>query len=166
MNRRDAVTRIAAVTGSIAGTSAVASVAWAQTGATPSPARPEPLDRDQVHKFVVAAHGDLEAVKAMLAEEPRIVNATWDWGAGDFETALGGASHMARPDIARFLLEHGARMDVFCATMLGKIDVVKACVDDDPAIVHVKGPHGIPLLRHAELAKQESVVRLLKAAGA
>jgi hypothetical protein len=34
--------------------------------------------------------------------------------------------------------------------MLGKIDIVKAAVTAFPNIVHVPGPHKIPLLAHAE----------------
>ena len=108
------------------------------------------LDRARVKRFVVAGHFNLAAVKSMLAEEPRLINGAIDWGKGDFETALGGASHMGRRDIAEFLLEHGARMDIFAATMLGKIDIVRAAVAAFPGIVHVPGPHGIPLIAHAE----------------
>ncbi|HVT39217.1 MAG TPA: ankyrin repeat domain-containing protein [Gemmatimonadaceae bacterium] len=134
----------------------------AQTGAARSPA----LDLELVKKFVAAAHTKLDDVKAMLDAEPHLVNATWDWGGGDFETGLGGASHMGRPDIASYLLEKGARMDVFCATMMGKMEIVKACVADTPGIVHVKGPHGITLLRHAVMGKQEALVKVLMDAGA
>jgi len=108
------------------------------------------FDRARVKRFVIAGHGNLAAVKAMLAEEPRLINGAIDWGNGDFETALGGASHMGRRDIAEYLLEHNARMDIFAATMLGKIDIVKAAVAAFPNIVQVPGPHGIPLLVHAE----------------
>ena len=101
-------------------------------------------------RFVIAGHGNLAAVKAMLAEEPNLINGTIDWGNGDFESALGGASHMGRRDIAEFLLEHNARLDIFAATMLGKLDVVKAAVAAFPNIVQVPGPHGIPLIVHAE----------------
>ena len=101
-------------------------------------------------RFVIAGHGNLAAVKAMLAEEANLINGTIEWGNGDFETALGGASHMGRRDIAEYLLEHNARMDVFAATMLGKLDIVKAAVAAFPNIVHVPGPHGIPLIVHAE----------------
>jgi hypothetical protein len=128
--------------------------------------KPPPLDADLVKAFVGAAHAKLDEVKSMLEKEPRLVNATWDWGGGDFETALGGASHMGRPDIAALLLSRGARMDVFCAAMMGKVDVVSACLDDDKAIVNVKGPHGISLLRHAQAGKQDMVVKLLTQAGA
>ena len=108
------------------------------------------FDRARVKRFVIAGHRNLAAVKAMLAEESNLINGAIDWGNGDFETALGGASHMGRRDIAEFLLEHNARMDIFAATMLGKLDIVKAAVAAYPNIVHVAGPHGIPLIVHAE----------------
>src|ERR1700724_2301114 len=108
------------------------------------------IDRARVKRFVIAGHVNLAAVKKMLAEDPTLINGAIDWGNGDFETALGGASHMGRRDIAEFLLAHNARMDIFAATMLGKIDIVKAAVTAFPNIVHVPGPHKIPLLAHAE----------------
>jgi hypothetical protein len=109
-----------------------------------------PLDRARVKRFVIAGHMNLPAVKAMIAEEPTLINGAIDWGHGDFETALGGASHVGRRDIAEYLLEHNARMDIFAATMLGLIDIVSAAVAAFPNIVHVPGPHGIPLIAHAE----------------
>ena len=108
------------------------------------------FDRPRVKRFVIAGHVNLPAVKAMLAEEPNLINGAIDWGNGDFETALGGASHMGRRDIAEYLLEHNARMDIFAATMLGRLDIVTAAVAAFPNIVHVPGPHGIPLILHAE----------------
>jgi hypothetical protein len=163
------------IAGGTAGTSALlAQNAQPQTAPAsppqPSPAktpeRPPRLDADQVHDFVVAGHFDLEKVKAMLALQPALINATWDWGAGDWETALGGASHMGNKPIAEYLLAHGARMDVFCATMLGKTEILKAFLVDDPKVVALKGPHGIPLVRHAQAGKQDALVELLVAAGA
>ena len=108
------------------------------------------FDRARVKRFVIAGHGNLAAVKAMLAEEPNLINGAIDWGGGDFETALGGASHMGRRDIAEYLLEQNARLDIFAATMLGKLAIVKPAVVAFPNIVHVPGPHGIPLIVHAE----------------
>jgi hypothetical protein len=163
------------IAGGTAGTSALlAQAAQPQTAPAsppqPSPAktpeRPPRLDADQVHDFVVAGHLDLEKVKAMLALQPALINATWDWGAGDWETALGGASHMGNKPVAEYLLAHGARMDVFCATMLGKTEILKAFLVDDPKVVALEGPHGIPLVRHAQAGKQDALVELLVAAGA
>jgi hypothetical protein len=114
------------------------------------------IDRAKVKRFVIAGHFNLEAVKEMLAAEPGLINGAIDWGNGDFETALGGASHMGRRDIAEFLLEHNARMDVFAATMLGKLDIVKAAVAAFPNVVNVLGPHKIPLIAHAEKGGEQA----------
>ena len=65
-------------------------------------------------------------MKKLLEKEPALLNATMDWGGGDWETGLGGASHMGRRDIVEFLLEQGARIDIFCAAMMGQLDAVKA----------------------------------------
>jgi hypothetical protein len=108
------------------------------------------LEAKLVQEFVGNAHGDLDRVKELLAQEPALVNATWDWGGGDFETALGAASHMGRKDIANFLLGHGARLDIFAATMLGKLEIVKATLEAYPETIKTPGPHGIPLIAHAE----------------
>ena len=103
-----------------------------------------------VEAFVGAAHGDLDRVTEMLTEDKELANATWDWGGGDWETALGAAAHMGRRDIAEHLMAHGARMDVFAAAMLGELDVVKAILVANPSACDFPGPHGISLLDHAE----------------
>jgi hypothetical protein len=165
ISRRAAIARTASVAGALAASSALpAAQLWSQ--ATTEKPRPAPLAPDLVREFVVSAHTNLEKTKTMVEAEPGLINATWDWGGGDFETALGGASHMGRPDIAAFLLSKGARMDLFCATMMGKAEVVRSCIADNPAIVQVKGPHGITLLRHAVMGKQDAIAAVLKEAGA
>lgn len=123
------------------------------------------LDSELVRTFVNDAHGDLESVKALLAEQPALVNATWDWGGGDWETGLGAAAHMGRRDIALLLLGHGARMDLFAAAMLGHLDVVQAMLTAMPEARGHPGPHGIPLLKHAEAGGPEAapVVGFLRA---
>ena len=110
----------------------------------------QPLEAALVQEFVGNAHGDLNRVKELLAQEHGLINATWDWGNGDFETALGAASHMGRSDIANFLLEHGARLDIFAAAMLGKLEIVKAALTAYPEAIKTPGPHGIPLIAHAQ----------------
>ena len=128
--------------------------------------RPPPLDRDLVNDFVRAAHTDLPRTQELLAETPSLLNATWDWGGGDFETALGGASHMGNQPIAEFLLSRGVRIDVFCAAMLGLTTVVEPILAAYPDAVSWKGPHGISLLRHAEAGGQAELVALLTEKGA
>jgi hypothetical protein len=111
--------------------------------------KPEALPADLVRTFVIAGHGDLEKVTAMLAETPSLINATWDWGGGDYETALGGAAHVGQRAIALYLLAHGARFDLYAAAMLGQLEVVQAVLTANPAARFAPGAHGIPLLAHA-----------------
>lgn len=127
---------------------------------------PEPLSADLVRTFVAVAHGDLARVESLLAEEPRLVNACWDWGGGDWETALGAAAHTGSRAIAGHLLAHGARLDVFAAAMLGKEALVRAFLEDNPQTAHLKGPHGIPLLQHALVGGQTALAAWLQAYGA
>jgi len=114
------------------------------------------LDLSIVEEIVRVAHADLDRTKELLAQEPGLVNATWDWGGGDFETALGAAAHMGRSDIANFLLEHGARLDVFAAAMLGKLDIVKAALTAYPNALKTPGPHDIPLIAHAQAGGEDA----------
>ena len=107
------------------------------------------LEAKLVEEFVVQSHSNLDRVKELLAQEPALVNATWDWGGGDFESALGAAGHMGRKDIAEYLLFNGARLDIFAAAMLGKLEIVKAILDAFPDALESLGPHGISLLEHA-----------------
>ena len=126
---------------------------------------PVALDSDLVREFVGNAHSDLVAVRNALAGQPTLVNAAWDWGGGDWETALGAAGHVGRRDIAELLLAHGARLDVFVAAMLGELDVVRAMLTTHPEMREAKGPHGIPLRAHAEAGGEQAreVVELLDA---
>ena len=114
-----------------------------------------------VEEFVGVSHGNFARVKEMLAAEPALVNAPWDWGGGDFETALGAAAHMGNKQIANYLLERGARLDIFAAAMLDMIEVVKAGLDARPEMLHTPGPHGIPLIVHAEAGDAKAVLEYL-----
>ncbi|MBI5705875.1 MAG: ankyrin repeat domain-containing protein [Armatimonadetes bacterium] len=102
--------------------------------------------------FVIYAHSDLDMTRKLLDREPALLNGMMDWGSGDWESALGGASHMGRHDIVDFLLERGARMDIFCATMKGQLEAVKAFLTLQPKLIDARGPHGFNLHFHAQLA--------------
>lgn len=119
----------------------------------------------EIQEFVGNAHGDLDAVRTALGADATLANAAWDWGGGDWETGLGAAAHMGRRDIAELLLEHGARLDVFAAAMLGDADVVRTILAAHPEVREAKGPHGIPLRAHAEAGGEpaRAVLELLDA---
>lgn len=116
-----------------------------------NPKRPrQPLSL--VREFVQAAHFDLPKVKAMLTDNPALIYASWDWGNGDWETALEGASHMARSDTVTYLLEKGARANPFSLAMLGKAGAVEAILNAEPTLAYARGPHFLTLLFHAALS--------------
>jgi len=118
-------------------------------------------------EFVGVCHRDIERVRELLARWPTLAEAAWDWGFGDWETALGAAAHTGRREIAELLLSHGARPTIFSAAMLGQLEVVKAFVAASPGIQRTPGPHGIPLLAHAEAGGEAAaaVVRYLEELG-
>ena len=122
--------------------------------------RPPALDSEAVNEFVAKAHGDLDYVRSALAAESGLLNAAWDWGGGDWETALGAAGHMGRRDIAEFLLGEGARIDVYVAAMLGDVATVRAILDAHPEARDAPGPHGIPLRAHAEAGGEQALAVL------
>ena len=129
--------------------------------------RPPALAPELVSEFVRKSHSDIDRVRELLSIEPKLVNATWDWGGGDFEMGLGGAGHMGNREIAEFLIGQGARMDIFVAAMLGHLDIVKAMLAAFPALLNAKGPHGIPLMVHARKGgtPSEPVVAYLETRG-
>jgi hypothetical protein len=152
LSRRSFIVQSAASFALLAADPALAAVSPAAPADTTSrnPIKPPPLPDALVKEFVGAAHGNLDRTREMLGNEPGLLNATWDWKAGDFETGLGGAGHMGRRDIALYLLDQGARLDLFVAAMLGEMAIVKSILDFKPALASSKGPHGIPLIAHAK----------------
>jgi hypothetical protein len=115
------------------------------------------LELTLVQEFVGKSHADLEGVREMLVQEPALINSAWDWGGGDWETGLGAAAHMGRHDIANYLLENGARLDLFAAAMLGKLEIVKATLEVYPEAINIPGPHGIPLIAHAQVGGNQAL---------
>src|SRR5205809_3040717 len=128
-----------------------------QAGGPVDPARPAGVpsatfptqDPDLVREMVSVAHFNVKRVKELVERQPTLAGAAWDWGFGDWENALGAASHVGNREIAEYLLANGARPSIFSAAMLGQLDVVKAFVDASPGVQRIHGPHGITLLAHA-----------------
>jgi len=116
----------------------------------------DPLPADKVKDFVIAGHGNLEKVKQMLLELPTLLYATWDWGGGDFETAIEGAGHVGNKEIANYLIGLGARTNLFVLTMLGKTSIVKSFLDTFPQYLSAKGPHGFTFLHHAKQGGEDA----------
>jgi hypothetical protein len=98
------------------------------------------LPTQLVEDFVLFAHYDLDMVRKLLEKEP----------------ALGAASHLGQHEIIEFLLSKGARLDIFAATALGLLDVVKGMLAVQPTLIDIKGPHGFTLYAHARFGKERA----------
>jgi hypothetical protein len=108
------------------------------------------MNDNMVIGIVGASHGNFDKVKELVGERPELAGASWDWGFGDWETALGAASHVGRRDIAEFLISNGARPDIFTYTMMGMLKSVQEIIEIVPGVQSHTGPHGITLLQHAK----------------
>ena len=148
---------------------------FAQGAAAPmstAPKKPAPADRvvpthdpEVVKEFVSVCHRDFDRVRAMVAQDRKLVLASRDTGnvgMGDWETGLNGAAHTGHRDIALFLLETGARIDACCAAMLGYRDVVFALLKADPRTAVIKGPHTLTLLYHAAISGDVAIAEAIK----
>jgi hypothetical protein len=127
------------------------------------PSHPPPL----VKEMVTVSHGNIARVRELVQQHPELAKAAWDWGYGDWETALGAASHVGNRAIAELLLERGAPPTHFSATMLGQLDVLKAFVAASPGLQKMRGPHGLTLMVHARNGGPQAaaVVSYLEALG-
>lgn len=136
----------------------------AATGAWPGFPRFDPA---LVQAVVGASHGNEERVRELVDKHPSLANATIDWGFGDWETAIGAASHTGRRSIAEYLISRGARVDLFAATMLGWLDVVKGMLAASPGIQRTLGPHSLTLLHHAKAGGDQAkpVLQFLEGIG-
>jgi hypothetical protein len=127
------------------------------------PSHEPALAREVVGK----SHSDLDTVKKLVEARPALAKAVWDWGFGDWESALGAASHVGRRDIAELLMAHGARPDIFTFAMFGQLEAVTAIIRANPGIQRMHGPHGITLLAHARAGGEQAahVVEYLQSLG-
>jgi ankyrin repeat protein len=73
----------------------------------------------------------------LLLHHGASINARSHWWAGSF-----GVLDTCSTELAPFLIERGATVDVHAAARLGMMDVLDALVSADPALVHARGGDG------------------------
>jgi hypothetical protein len=123
----------------------------------PAPSQSFPRqDPSMVEEMVRVAHSNLARVKELVTAHPALARAAGDWGFGDWEDALGAASHTGRVEIAEFLIANGARPTLFSAAMLGQLETVKGFIAAAPGTQRVLGPHGLTLLHHARMGGERA----------
>ena len=75
--------------------------------------------------------GDLNGVRATLAENPALLNAKMKRG----NARCCFLNTMARPEVAEYLLSLGPQLDIFTAAAAGMTDAVLSELDRDPALI-------------------------------
>ena len=119
-------------------------------------------DEATINDLVGNAHGNLIEVQQLLAAKPEWINRSAVWN----ETPVQAAAHMGNRQIAEYLLDGGAPLDVFVAAMLGRRDDVERFIKSDPELIHARGVHEMPLLYFAAAGDQQDVVEWLLQRGA
>jgi uncharacterized protein YaiE (UPF0345 family) len=95
-----------------------------------------------VREAVGVSHNNLARLKELVSARPALARASWDWGFGDWETAIDAASHVGNRPIADYLIANGARPTIFTAAMMGQLAIVKSWVEAMPGVQRTRGPHG------------------------
>ncbi len=132
------------------------------------PEKPAPIKLEIVKEFVNVSHGQFDRVKEMLENDHLLLHVSYDWGGGDYESGIEAAGHVGNKEIAVYLLGKGARYNIYLASMLGHLDMVKQVLTANPQLLNSKGPHGFTMLHHAIKGGEESkpVVDYLSSLGA
>src|SRR5437867_13005300 len=91
----------------------------------------QPPSIEQIREFVIAGHGNLEKVKQMLAENPQLLNASYQWNDNDRETAIQAAAEVGSAQVARYLIDNGAPLEICTAAMFGRRDEVVRRLQND-----------------------------------
>lgn len=150
-----------------AGTVLLTTNAFAETAPSPIPEQWPVQPSALAIEMVGVSHLNFKRTKELVEAWPTLVNAAIDWGFGDWESALGAASHVGSQDIAEYLIANGARPTLFSAAMLGQLEVVKAMLEAQPGVQKIRGPHSISLLAHARAGgpQAERVLKYLESLG-
>jgi ankyrin repeat protein len=112
--------------------------------------------------FQAIMRGDLDAVRALVAEDTSLANATTPSGV----SAVLFAMYYNEPHIIRFLLEHGAQVDIFAATAIGITGRVKALLVTNPELANGTAVDGFSPLGLAAFFGRTEIVELLLKSGA
>jgi len=128
--------------------------------------KPLPIKVEIVKEFVGVCHSKIDRTKEMLENDHLLLHVSSDGGGGDYESGIEAAGHVGNKEIAAYLLSKGARYNIYLASMLGHLEVVKQVLTFNPSLLNSKGPHGYTMLHHAQKGQAVAVEEYLKSLGA
>ena len=106
--------------------------------------------------------GEVDDVKQLVTANPSLKSARDASGA----SALLVAAYNMKPDVVSALLELGAPVDIFEASVLGNVDRIQEILKTSPARVTEYAPDGFTPVALAAFFGQPAAVKALIAAGA
>src|SRR5947199_2441788 len=111
----------------------------------------------EIHE--AAELGDLERVKAYLAQDPKQIDLVDAKG----QTVLARGTRSGKQEVVEFLLAKGATEDIYAAAIVGHVDKVAAFLKQDKKLVNARDSDGKAALHWAALYGQKKVMELLLA---
>lgn len=112
--------------------------------------------------FTAIKAGDLAAVEKLVTQDHTLVNVMDDQG----QSAVLTAAYNQKPEITAFLVKKRARLNLFEACAVGKIEKVKSILKKKPAVVNDFAPDGFQPIGLASFFGHVEVVRFLLESGA
>lgn len=112
--------------------------------------------------FSAIKEGDQAAVERLVAGDRTLVNAQDDQGL----SAVMTAAYHQKPEIVAFLIRRRARINLFEACAVGKVERVKSILKRKPKMLNEFAPDGFQPLGLASFFGHVEVVRFLLESGA
>jgi ankyrin repeat protein len=114
------------------------------------------------HLFDAIKGGRVDEVRELIQQNPALKQARDASGA----SAVLVATYNMKPDVVSTLVELGAPIDIFEASVLGKVDRIQEILRANPARVSEHAPDGFTPVALAAFFGQLAAVKTLIAAGA
>ena len=105
--------------------------------------------------------GRVDEVRQLIGQDPSLKQARDANGA----SAILVAAYNMKPDVVNALLELGAPVDIFEASVLGKVDRIQEILKSDPARVSEHAPDGFTPVALAAFFGQLAAVKALDRSG-
>lgn len=112
--------------------------------------------------FEAIKAGKVDDVRRLIQQNPSLKDARDANGA----SAILVATYNMKPEVASALVELGAPVDIFEASVLGKVDRIQEILKSNPARVSEHAPDGFTPVALAAFFGQAQAVKALIAAGA
>ena len=112
--------------------------------------------------FAAIKEGDQAAVERLVADDRSLVNTQDEQGL----SAVMTAAYHQKPEIVSFLLKKRAKLNLFDACAVGKVERVKSILKRKPKLLNEFSPDGFQPLGLASFFGHVEVVRFLLESGA